>query len=122
MSGTRLWIAVAALLGATGMAFGAGGAHELRSRISPEYLHTFETGVRYHLIHAVALLALALAGERRRIALTAALWTLGIVLFSGSLYALALGAPTRLGIVTPIGGVALLLGWLSLLRLALGDR
>jgi uncharacterized membrane protein YgdD (TMEM256/DUF423 family) len=104
------------------VAFGAGGAHALRSTIPPEYLATFETGVRYHLIHAVALLALALAGEGRPIALPAALFTVGVVLFSGSLYALALGAPSRLGIVTPFGGVALLLGWLSVLRLALARR
>ena len=119
---SRGWLAVAALLGASGVAFGAGGAHALRSLMAPEYLPTFETGVRYHLLHAVALLALALSGERRSIALPAALFTLGTLLFSGSLYALALGAPTRLGIVTPFGGVALLLGWLALLRPALSHR
>jgi uncharacterized membrane protein YgdD (TMEM256/DUF423 family) len=122
VSGTRPWLAVAALLGASGVAFGAGGAHALRSVILPEYLAIFETGVRYHLIHAVALLALALGGEGRAVALPAALFTLGVVLFSGSLYALALGAPARLGIVTPFGGLALLLGWLSLLRLLRADR
>jgi uncharacterized membrane protein YgdD (TMEM256/DUF423 family) len=122
VKGARPWLALAALLGASGVAFGAGGAHALRSVIAPEYLATFETGVRYHLIHAVALLALALGGEGRPIALPAALFTLGIVLFSGSLYALALGAPTRLGIVTPFGGLALLFGWLALLRLLRADR
>jgi uncharacterized membrane protein YgdD (TMEM256/DUF423 family) len=122
VSGARFWLAVAALLGASAVAFGAGGAHALRHLIVPEYLPTFETGVRYHLIHAVALLALALTGERRPIALPATLFTIGIVLFSGSLYALALGAPSRLGIVTPFGGVALLLGWLALLRLLARDR
>ena len=122
MRGARVWLAVAALAGASGVAIGAGGAHALRALIVPEYLATFETGVRYHLIHAVALLALALAGEARPVALPAALFTLGICLFSGSLYAIALGAPTRLGIVTPIGGMALLLGWLALLRLLRTDR
>jgi uncharacterized membrane protein YgdD (TMEM256/DUF423 family) len=122
VTGARGWLAVAALLGAAGVAIGAGGAHALRATIVPEYLATFETGVRYHLIHAVALLALALAGEARPIALPAALLTAGVVLFSGSLYALALGAPTRLGIVTPLGGVALLLGWLAVLRLAFARR
>jgi uncharacterized membrane protein YgdD (TMEM256/DUF423 family) len=119
---SRAWLAVAALLGASGVAFGAGGAHALRSLMAPEYVATFETGVRYHLIHAVAVLSLALLGERRPIALPGALFTLGTVLFSGSLYALALGAPSRLGIVTPVGGVALLLGWLALLRPALAPR
>jgi uncharacterized membrane protein YgdD (TMEM256/DUF423 family) len=122
VSGARGWLAAAALLGAAGVAFGAGGAHALRSTILPEYLAVFDTGVRYHLMHAIALLALALAGEGRPIALPAALFALGVVLFSGSLYALALGAPSRLGIVTPFGGVALLLGWLAVLRLALDRR
>ena len=122
MSGSRAWLVLAALVGASGVAMGAGGAHALRSQIVPEYLATFETGVRYQLIHAVALLALAFAGERRGIALPAVLFTGGVLLFSGSLYALALGAPTRLGIVTPFGGVALLLGWLALLRLGPRDR
>jgi len=122
MSGARKWLVAASLLGASGVAFGAGGAHALRSSILPEYLAIFETGVRYHLIHAVALLALALAGEQRPIGLPAALFTLGVLLFSGSLYALALGAPSRVGIVTPFGGVALLLGWLAVLRLLRTDR
>jgi uncharacterized membrane protein YgdD (TMEM256/DUF423 family) len=122
VTGSRPWLVLAALVGASGVAIGAGGAHALRSQIVPEYLATFETGVRYQLVHAVALLALALAAERRRVALPALLFTLGVLLFSGSLYALALGAPTRLGIVTPFGGVALLLGWLSLLRLGPRDR
>jgi uncharacterized membrane protein YgdD (TMEM256/DUF423 family) len=120
--GSRTWLAAAALLGASGVAIGAGGAHALRALIVPEYLATFETGVRYHLIHAVALLALALAGGERPVALPAALFTLGICLFSGSLYAIALGAPTRVGIVTPLGGVALLLGWLALLRVLRTSR
>jgi uncharacterized membrane protein YgdD (TMEM256/DUF423 family) len=122
LSGARGWLVVAALLGASGVAFGAGGAHALRPLMAPEYVPTFETGVRYHLLHAVALLALALGGEGRRIALPAALLALGTLLFSGSLYALALGGPRGLGIVTPFGGVALLLGWLALLRLALARR
>jgi uncharacterized membrane protein YgdD (TMEM256/DUF423 family) len=120
--GVRGWLAVAALLGASGVAFGAGGAHALRPLMAPEYVPTFETGVRYHLLHAVALLALALGGAGRPIALPAALFTLGTLLFSGSLYTLALGGPRGLGIVTPFGGVALLLGWLALLRLVLPRR
>jgi uncharacterized membrane protein YgdD (TMEM256/DUF423 family) len=119
---SRAWLTVAALLGAAGVLFGAGGAHALRSLMVPEYLPTFETGVRYHLIHAVALLALALGGEGRPIAVPAGLFTVGVILFSGSLYALALGAPTGVGIITPFGGVSLLLGWLALLRLLRTDR
>ncbi|MEN8161815.1 MAG: DUF423 domain-containing protein [Myxococcota bacterium] len=122
MSEARVWLVVAAVLGASGVGFGAGGAHGLRSLMAPEYLTTFETGVRYHLFHALAVLALALAADRRTVALPAGLMTLGTVLFSGSLYALALGAPTRLGVVTPLGGVTLLLGWLALIRLAFAPR
>ncbi len=122
MTGARLWLVVAAVLGASGVAFGAGGAHGLRSLMAPEYVPTFETGVRYHLLHALAVLALALAAEHRPVALPAGLMTLGTVLFSGSLYALAVGAPRGLGLVTPIGGVALLLGWLALIRLAFARR
>ena len=122
MNVSRPWLTVAALLGASGVLCGAAGAHALRSLMVPEYMATFETGVRYHLIHAVALLALALGGERRTIALPATFFTIGVVLFSGSLYALALGAPTSAGIVTPFGGVSLLLGWLALLRLLRTDR
>jgi uncharacterized membrane protein YgdD (TMEM256/DUF423 family) len=119
---SRGWIALAAVLGATGVAIGAGGAHALRAHIVPEYLATFETGVRYHLIHAVAALALALGAARRGAGLAIALFGVGVLLFSGSLYALALGAEARLGIVTPVGGVALLGGWLALLRLGSPGR
>jgi uncharacterized membrane protein YgdD (TMEM256/DUF423 family) len=122
LSGSRLWLVVAAVLGVTAVGFGAGGAHGLRSLMAPEYIPTFETGVRYHLLHAVAVLALALAADQRPVAAPAGLMTLGTLLFSGSLYALALGAPSRLGIVTPIGGVALLLGWLALIRLGFARR
>jgi uncharacterized membrane protein YgdD (TMEM256/DUF423 family) len=95
VSGGRGWLVLAALVGASGVAIGAGGAHALRSQIVPEYLATFETGVRYHLLLALALLALALHAESRRIALPASLFTLGVLLFSGSLYALALALPSR---------------------------
>jgi len=122
VNGTRTYLVLAALVGASGITFGAGGAHALRSRIVPEYLVIFETGVRYHMFHALALLALAALAERRNVALPALLFTLGVLLFSGSLYALALGAPTRIGIITPFGGGALLLGWLSLLRVVPRDR
>jgi uncharacterized membrane protein YgdD (TMEM256/DUF423 family) len=96
---------------------GAFGAHGLRARLSPDMLAVFETGVRYHMYHALALLATALVMGRFSGSLVlCAGWffTAGIVLFSGSLYALALTGITVLGAITPIGGLAFLLGWACL--------
>ena len=113
----RTFLLVGALAGFTGVALGAFGAHGLRARLCPEMLGVFETGVRYHLIHAVALLAVAAVPRARRGRLfTTAGWffTVGIVLFSGSLYTLALTGVTTLGMVTPLGGLAFLAGWACL--------
>jgi uncharacterized membrane protein YgdD (TMEM256/DUF423 family) len=107
----------AALAGFTGVALGAFGAHGLRNRLAPEMLAAFETGVRYQLIHAVALLGVAASIGRiggRLVATAGWLFLAGIVLFSGSLYLLALTGVTVLGAITPIGGVAFLAGWACL--------
>ncbi len=99
------------------VAFGAFGAHALRSRVEPDLLPTFETGVRYHMYHALALLACAWAYDRwgsPQIAWTAWLFVAGIVLFSGSLYLLTLTGQRWWGAVTPLGGVAFLAGWVCL--------
>ena len=106
--------AVAAFIG---VGFGAFGAHGLRGRLTPEMLAVFETGVRYQMYHAFAILitALALARFDGWLIRTAGwLFTAGIVLFSGSLYALALTSVTMLGAITPIGGLAFLAGWACL--------
>jgi uncharacterized membrane protein YgdD (TMEM256/DUF423 family) len=105
---------IAGLTGALGVAAGAFGAHALKGAITPERLATWNTGAHYHLLHAIVLLLLATAAPRRRGAFS--LFTAGIVLFSGSLYALVLLDLPVLGAVTPFGGVALILGWLSLIR------
>lgn len=108
----------AGILGFTGVAFGAFGAHALKARlIASNHLETWQTAVLYQLIHAVALIAIATANPpdvTRGTALSRAgtCWFVGVLLFSGSLYALALGAPKWFGPVTPLGGVALLLGWI----------
>jgi uncharacterized membrane protein YgdD (TMEM256/DUF423 family) len=118
----RTFLLVGALAGFIGVAFGAFGAHGLRNRLSPEMLAVFETGVRYQMYHAFAVLIVALATTRfDGWLIRAAGWsfTLGIVLFSGSLYALALTGVTKLGIITPLGGLAFLAGWAFLLVLAL---
>jgi uncharacterized membrane protein YgdD (TMEM256/DUF423 family) len=116
----RLFITLAALSGFVGVAAGAFGAHALRDRLSASMLQVFQTGVAYQIYHALALLAVGIllarfSGDGSPM-LTAAGWLFvaGIVLFSGSLYLLALTGITWLGAITPFGGVAFLLGWLGL--------
>jgi uncharacterized membrane protein YgdD (TMEM256/DUF423 family) len=109
------WIVVGALWGFLGVALGAFGAHGLKSVATEQGLAWWETGARYHLVHALALVLLGLI-EHHRPGGGAAGWAflLGSAVFSGTLYAMALGAPRFLGAVTPIGGVGMLLGWLLL--------
>ena len=122
----RTFFLAGALAGFVGVAFGAFGAHGLRGRLSPDMLAVFETGVRYQMYHALALMltaAIMMIG-RDAIpgrALTIAGWSFigGIVLFSGSLYLLAVTGITILGAVTPLGGVAFLLGWACLVMATL---
>jgi uncharacterized membrane protein YgdD (TMEM256/DUF423 family) len=119
----RNFLLIGALCGLLGVAFGAFGAHALRSRLSPEMLTVFETAVRYQMYHTLALLLTAAAigriGDARLLVVAGWFFTAGIVLFSGSLYGLALTGVTGLGAITPIGGLAFLLGWASLIIFAL---
>jgi uncharacterized membrane protein YgdD (TMEM256/DUF423 family) len=112
-------VAAAAALGALGVALGAFGAHALRGRLAPELLAAWQTGVLYHLVHSVALLALGLFGSAtgRSVLLPAVLWSAGIALFSGSLYLLAGAGQRWAGPLTPVGGLCLIGGWLALLAL-----
>ena len=87
---------------------------QVRERLAPEQLSSWETAVSYHLLHAVLLAALAWSAGGRPIGLPAALFTAGILLFSGSIYVLVLGGPRWLGPVTPIGGLSLIAGWIAL--------
>jgi len=110
----RLFFALGALLGGLGVVLGAFGAHVLKQRIGPALLAVFETGARYHLIHALALLVTALALGQRNIwpfRLAGWLFAAGVLLFSGSLYALALSGVKGFGAVTPLGGIAFISGW-----------
>jgi|SRR5690606_684608 len=115
-------IAAAALLGALGVAGGAFGAHALSTQLTQTGMtQTWETAVLYHLVHAVAALAAGLAALAKAETLHATwlrraawCWLAGVVLFSGSLYALALDGPRLLGPVTPLGGLLLLAGWLMI--------
>ncbi len=104
------------------VAIGAFGAHALKSRLSPEMLSIFEIGVRYQMYHALALIATALAYALfpgALLSFAGGLFIMGILVFSGSLYALALTEWRMLGAITPIGGLMLLFGWLSLIGGAL---
>jgi len=107
----------AGLLGLSGVGLGALGAHGLKAMLLERGMtQAWETAARYHIIHAVALLGLAGwargASRPRLSGWIGGAWTAGVVLFSGSLYGLALGGPRWLGPVTPLGGVVLILGWL----------
>jgi uncharacterized membrane protein YgdD (TMEM256/DUF423 family) len=113
----RLWRLGAGLAG-VGVALGAFGAHGLRSLVTPERLAVFETGVRYQLIHAVGILAAAwavhVAPQAAAPRLAGALFAVGVLLFSGSLYVLVWTGVTTWGAVTPFGGLAFLAGWIAL--------
>ena len=113
----RVVAALGSILAAAAVAAGAFGAHGLRGRLGEADLAIFETAVRYHLVHAVALLAVAWTMERwpgGAGPIAAALILGGILIFSGSLYLLVLTGPRWLGAITPIGGVLLIAGWIFL--------
>lgn len=111
----RLFFAIAALLGALSVAGGAFGAHALKGKLTESALASFETGIRYQMYHALALLLVAiLIGQyptAKGLVLVGWCFIAGIVLFSGSLYGLTLGGIKAFGPVTPLGGLALIAGW-----------
>jgi uncharacterized membrane protein YgdD (TMEM256/DUF423 family) len=125
-----LWGILMALLS---VLFGAFGAHALKSIVQPHQLQTFETGVRYQMIHALALVGLALYGdvkqqlgfEKKQLLWVARFFIVGIFLFSGSLYGLVLlsnstaGLARILGPITPLGGLSFMLGWAAWARIVL---
>ena len=113
----RLFFWLGALSGFVSVAAGAFGAHALRARLDPGVLAVFETGARYQMYHALGLLAVAWAAARWPgpwAGRAGWLFVAGTLLFSGSLYALALSGARWLGAITPVGGVAFLLGWICL--------
>jgi len=113
----RIWLVIAALNGALAVLAGAFAVHGLSQTLDAHALSIFETGARYHMYHALAmgLAALAMQGNAARVATwSAALFLVGIVLFSGSLYAFAMTGERTFAFVTPVGGVAFLAGWVLL--------
>jgi uncharacterized membrane protein YgdD (TMEM256/DUF423 family) len=120
MRALHLPLILAAVSGALSIALGAFGAHGLRSRVSPELLETWRTAAGYHQLHSVVLLTLAVyaLATGRSAALSSGLFGAGILFFSGSLYLLVLTGQRGFGAVAPVGGLLLIAGWLSLLRLA----
>ena len=122
MNSERLFLALGAISAFVGVAAGAFGAHGLKSRLSAEMLAIFETGVRYQMYHAFALLFVTWASSRFSgsvLATAGWLFVVGTILFSGSLYILSLTETRWLGAITPLGGVAFLGGWLCLAWAAL---
>ena len=114
-----LWLRLIAISGALSVTFGAFGAHRLEDRLSASYLDTFNTAVRYQFIHTLALLGIICLPDHlvklRTLHWVAISFTVGVLLFSGSLYLLVLFDIPSLGMITPIGGASWILGWVLLL-------
>jgi uncharacterized membrane protein YgdD (TMEM256/DUF423 family) len=122
MATARFWLAAGAISAGLAVAAGAFGAHALRARLEPADLATFETGARYQMYHAFAMVAVSWVASRAASnAVNTAGWCflIGTVLFSGSLYLLTLSGVRWLGAITPLGGVAFLAGWAALAGAAL---
>ena len=109
--GSPFWWTVGCASGAAAVGFGAFGAHALGGTIEPKLLKTWETAAQYHLAHSIVILAASYANRGT----ACSLLTAGVVLFSGSLYALVLSGQRKLGAITPIGGLLMIAGWLALM-------
>ena len=122
---TRLWMAVGAIFGLLSVVAGALAVHSLRGVLEAGALDTFGTAARFQMYHALALLATGLLADRRRsrlITMAGGFFTAGIVLFSGSLYILALTGIGAFGAVAPVGGLSLIAGWAALIFGILGHK
>ena len=114
----QLWVVVGAIFGLLGVLAGAIGTHALADALDRDALNTFETAVRFQMYHALSLLATGLLTDRGNsglFRLAGAFFTAGVVLFSGSLYVLALTSTGAFGAVAPVGGVSLIAGWTALM-------
>lgn len=120
----KLWLAFGAAYGLLGVALGAFGAHALKARLTDDLLAVYRTAVEYQFWHALALVLVGLLALQRpagALNVAGAAFALGVLLFSGSLYTLALSGVRAFGAVTPIGGALLLCGWAALLWAAIAD-
>ncbi|HEY9033533.1 MAG TPA: DUF423 domain-containing protein [Pseudomonadales bacterium] len=121
-----LFVQLAAISGLMAVALGAFGAHALKGRLTADMQAVYQTAVSYHFIHTLALLAVALLmlqlGKSTALMLSALAFVAGILVFSGSLYLLSVTGIRWLGAITPVGGVAFMLGWLALLLAMTGAR
>ena len=125
MTRTAVIIAIAAIFGLISVIAGAAGTHALRDALDAGALRTFETAARFQMYHALALLAvgiLSMHWQSRILTVSAIFFTIGILLFSGSLYILALTGIGIFGAIAPVGGVCLMAGWASLIIAALISR
>lgn len=121
----RLFLIIAAFSGAVSVGAGAFGAHALRARLEPRLLEVFQTGAQYQMYHALAMVGVAWVASRWPGALSTAsgwLFVAGTVLFSGSLYAMALTGVRALGAITPLGGVCFIAGWVTLAVAVMRER
>ena len=109
----RIWVVIGGISGFLGVAIGAFGAHSLKNYLTPEMIEVYKTGVLYQLIHSVVVLAIGLSGNEK-FKIPALLITIGIILFSFSLYLYSLTNEPAFAIITPLGGVCFLIGWLTI--------
>lgn len=115
------WIRIGAISGFIAVALGAFGAHGLKSIVTPDMLETYRTGVLYHLIHSVVILAIGFYGNKR-LKIPALFFLIGIILFSFSLYIYSVTGIKTLAMITPLGGVSFLIGWiLTAVRIRTAD-
>jgi uncharacterized membrane protein YgdD (TMEM256/DUF423 family) len=118
---SKQWVMIGAISGFFAVALGAFGAHGLKDRLSEKALSIYQTAVQYQMVHALALIALGLWASQninQETQLVGWAFTIGIMVFSGSLYALAVTDLKFLGAITPIGGVSFLVGWIAFAFLA----
>ncbi len=114
----KYFLVIAAFSGLSSVALGAFGAHALKGKLAPDLMAVYQTAVQYHFYHTLSLLAVAMLllqfPRHSVLAASGGCFTVGLVLFCGSLYALAFSGVRWLGAITPLGGLAFMLGWLAL--------
>lgn len=121
MNNNKTWIAAGGIFGFLGVAIGAFGAHGLKDYLTPEMVEVYKTGVLYQLVHSAVILSIGFYGDKD-FRIPALLFTIGILLFSFSLYFYALTYTIAFAIITPFGGICLLAGWLMVIVAAVRKK